>query len=295
MKKKLLLIVNPVAGKMQGKSALFPLCDGFCRNGYDVTVFITAARGDAERVTAESADRYDLVVCCGGDGTLCEVINGLLCCKKQVPLGYVPLGSTNDFASSLGLPRRYPQAVEAIVGGGEMTLDVGCFGGDRYFSYIASFGAFTAASYKAPQATKNAFGHFAYVMEGVKELATIQPYTVRLETAEKTVEGQFLFGAVCNSTSVGGLVKLDPSQVDMSDGLFEIVLVRPPKNAADLGKLISSINSGVFDKKLFEFFKTAKATFTVEGDPPWSLDGEQAEAVGSVTVENRPGAILLRK
>lgn len=295
MKKKLLLIVNPVAGKMQGKAALFPLCDGFCRKGYAVTVFVTAARGDAERVTTESAERYDLVVCCGGDGTLCEVINGLLCCKKQVPLGYVPLGSTNDFATSLGLPRRYPQAVEAITDGGEMKLDVGCFGGDRYFSYIASFGAFTAASYKAPQSSKNALGHFAYVLEGVKELAAIQPYTVRLETEERTIEGQFLFGAVCNSTSVGGLLRLDPSQVDMSDGLFEIMLVRPPKNASDFGKLITSVNSGVFDKKLFEFFKTAKATFTVDGDPSWSLDGEMAEVRGSVTVENRPGAILFRK
>ena len=236
MKKRLLLIINPVAGKMQGRAAVFPLCDGFCRKGYEVTVFITAARGDAECVAAEKAGQHDLVVCCGGDGTLCEVINGLLRCERQVPLGYVPLGSTNDFASSLGLPRKYPQAVEAIAGGDEMKLDVGCFGGNRHFSYIASFGAFTAASYRAPQATKNAFGHFAYVLEGVKELAAIQPYTVRLETDEKTVEGQFLFGAVCNSTSVGGLVKLDPSQVDMSDGLFEIVLVRPPKNAADLGK-----------------------------------------------------------
>ncbi len=295
MAQRVLLIVNPAAGMMRGKTALYPLTEGLCRAGYQVTAHITATRGDAENVTATLAEQHDLVVCCGGDGTLGEVVNGLLRCKRRVPLGYVPLGSTNDFANSLRLPNRVPQALKAILDGADTPLDVGCFNGERFFSYIASFGAFTAASYNAPQATKNALGHFAYILEGVKELGVLRPYKVKVETAERTLEGEFLFGAICNSTSVAGLVKLDPTLVDMGDGLFEAVLVRPPKTAADLGKILNAVNTGTFDKKLFEFFKTARAVFTIEGDPPWSLDGEQAYGTPTVTIENRPAAILLRK
>lgn len=295
MQKTVLLIVNPAAGKMQGKAALFSVTDGLCRAGYLVTTVITAARGDAERAARELAPSYDLTVCCGGDGTLGEVVNGLLACGKKVPLGYIPLGSTNDFAGSLALPHRVPQALERIVNGTDTPLDVGCFNGNRYFTYIASFGAFTAASYSAPQAAKNALGHLAYILEGVKELGTIQPYRVKVETKERTIEGEFLFGAMCNSTSVAGLVKLDPALVDMSDGLFEAVLVRPPKNATDIGRLINSINTGTFDPKMFEFFKASHATFTVEGNPSWSLDGEEAAGTPTVTVETVPQAIILRK
>ncbi len=295
MSKRVLLIVNPVAGVTRGKAALFPLTDGFCRYGWQVTAYITAARGDAEAVVSAQAEQHDLVVCCGGDGTLGEVINGLLSCKRRVPLGYVPLGSTNDFAGSLNLPRTVPKALDAILRGTDTPLDVGCFNNHRYFSYIASFGAFTAASYNAPQATKNALGHFAYILEGVKELGALRPYHVTVKTAELTIMGDFLFGAICNSTSVAGLVKLDPSLVDMGDGLFEAVLVRPPKTAADLGKILAAINSGSFDEKLFEFFKTSRAEFCIDGNPAWSLDGECALGTPTVVIENRPAALLLRK
>ncbi len=295
MAQRILLVVNPTAGKMRGKQALFPLTDKFCRAGAQVTTFITAARGEAEDIVKRWAMSHDLVVCCGGDGTLGEVINGLLQCKKRVPLGYVPLGSTNDFANSMGLSHRIPDAARAVLEGTDTALDVGCFNGQRYFSYIASFGAFTAASYKAPQEVKNALGHFAYILEGAKEFASIRPYEVTVETDGKTVTGEFLFGAVCNSTSVAGLVKLDPALVDMGDGLFEVILVRPPRNAADMGKLLNSLNTGVFDKKLFEIFKASRATFTIKDAPPWSLDGDQADGAETVTIENCHAALVFRK
>ncbi len=295
MTQRILLIVNPAAGKMQGKRAVYPLTEGFCRAGARVTVYITAGRGEAEQVARELAPEHDLVVCCGGDGTLGEVINGLLTCGVRVPLGYVPEGSTNDFANSLRLPGRASDAVTAILQGKDTLLDVGLFNGTRYFSYIASFGAFTAASYKAPQEMKNALGHFAYILEGAKEFSTIRPYRVKVECEERSVTGEFLFGAVCNSTSVAGLVKLKPELVDMSDGLFEVILVRPPKSASDMGKLLNSLNTGVFDKKLFEFFKTRRVAFTVEGAPPWSLDGEEAACMDTVVVENCAGALSLRR
>lgn len=294
MAQKVLLIINPVAGKTRGKAALFPLTEAFCREGYEVTAFVTAKRGDAEQAARERGAQHDLIVCCGGDGTLGEVINGVQACGRTVPLGYIPLGSTNDFASTLGLPKRMADAIRRVLEGQDTPFDIGLWNGERYFSYIASFGAFTASSYSAPQSTKNVLGHLAYVLEGAKELAAIRPYTVTVEADGRRITGEYLFGAVSNSTTVGGMVKLDRSLVDLHDGEFEVVLVKPPKKAGDLSKLLLSLNSGKFDNKMFEFFKAKQVSFSIEGNPPWSLDGEQADGTATVTVENRPGALLLR-
>lgn len=289
-----LLIVNPVAGKTKGKAALFTLVDGLCRHGYRTTVHTTAARGEARNIAQALAGQHDLVVCCGGDGTLNEVIDGLLACKTSVPLGYIPAGSTNDFANSLGLKAQPAAALRAVLEGHDTPMDIGLFNNTRHFAYIASFGAFTAASYNAPQATKNALGHFAYILEGSKELFSVQAYpvTVRTDTAEYT--GDYVFGAVCNSTSVAGLVKLNAGMVDMTDGLFEVILVRRPKNAGDMGKIIASLNTGEFDSAVFDFFKARSVTFTMSKPLPWSLDGEYAEGTQIVTVENMAQSVLIR-
>ena len=289
-----LLIVNPVAGKTKGKSALFTLVNGLCRQGYQTTAYTTSARNEAFEITKELADAHDLVICCGGDGTLNEVINGLLTCKKKVPLGYIPAGSTNDFANTLQLKTQPAAALRAVLEGEDKPVDVGLFNDSRHFAYIASFGAFTAASYKAPQATKNALGHLAYILEGSKELFSLQAYPLTVQTETAEYRGEYVFGAVCNSTSVAGLVKLHADMVDMTDGLFEVVLVRRPKNAADLAKIITSLNTGVFDTEMFDFFKAKKVTFHMSTPLPWSLDGEFAQGDCTVTIENIPQSIIVR-
>lgn len=294
VRQKVLLIINPVAGKAKGRTALFPLADGLCRAGYIPTVHVTGARGEARRITEELAAHHDLVICCGGDGTLNEVIDGLLTCKKQVPLGYVPAGSTNDFANSLHLKSQPASALQNILNGRGDAMDVGFFNGTRHFSYIASFGIFTAASYSVPQTTKNALGHFAYLLEGSKELFSVQSYKIVAQTADERYEGEYLFGAVCNSTSVAGLVKLNAGMVNMSDGLFEVILVRRPTNAAELAQILNSINTADFDSELFDFFKASEVTFSMEKPLPWSLDGEYAEGAQTVTIKNIPQSILLR-
>ncbi len=292
--RRALLIVNPVAGKTKGKAALFTLVDGLCRHGYRTTVHTTAARGEARNVVKALAGQHDLVVCCGGDGTLNEVIDGLLTCEKKVPLGYIPAGSTNDFANSLCLKTRPGAALRAVLEGCDTLMDVGLFNGTRHFAYIASFGAFTAASYNAPQSTKNALGHFAYILEGTKELFSLQAYPMVVHTETDKYTGEYVFGAVCNSTSVAGLVKLNAGMVDMTDGLFEVILVRRPKNAVDMGKIITSLNTGEFDPSVFDFFKTRSVTFTSRTPLSWSLDGEYAEGTQTVTVENKAQSVLIR-
>ncbi len=291
---KVLVIVNPVAGKTKGRTALFPLVNKLCRAGYMPTVYVTGARGEAQQLAKRLAPEHDLVICCGGDGTLNEVVDGLLSCEKVVPLGYVPAGSTNDFATSLHLKNQPQAALQDILEGREDYMDVGLFNNARHFSYIASFGMFTAASYNAPQTAKNALGHFAYLLEGSKELFTVQSHQIKACTAGRCYEGDYVFGAVCNSTSVAGLVKLNAGIVDMSDGLFEVILVRRPNNAIELGRILNSINTGEFDPEMFDFFKASEITFTMNDPLAWSLDGEYAAGESTVTVRNIPKAILLR-
>ena len=222
--KKLLFIVNPRAGKTKSRAPLFDAVAQFSRAGYLVRVYITEAGGQARDITARWGGQYDMVVCAGGDGTLNETITGLLSAGADTPIGYIPAGSTNDFASSLKLPTNILKAAQTIVEGEPVSYDVGRFG-NRYFSYVASFGAFTRSSYATPQNVKNALGHTAYVLSGITELSQIRNEHVKMEIDGQTVEGDFLFGAICNSTSVGGILTLDPKQVDMGDGLFEILLV----------------------------------------------------------------------
>ena len=214
--KKLLFIVNPKAGKTKSNAPLFDAVAAFSRAGYLVRVFLTEAGGEARTYAAKWGPQYDVVVCAGGDGTLNETISGLMELEHRPLLGYLPNGSTNDFAVSLHLSSDPRHAAQAIASGQPHALDIGRHN-DRYFAYVASFGAFTRSSYSASQAAKNALGHFAYILEGLGDLDSLRPYNCRIEADGETFEGDFIFGAVCNSTSLGGLVKLDPSRVKMDD------------------------------------------------------------------------------
>lgn len=236
--KKLLFIVNPRAGKTKSRAPLFDAAAEFSRAGYLVNIFVTEAGGQARDMAARCGGDYDLIVCAGGDGTLNETLSGVMQLPQRPPLGYLPCGSTNDFAASLHLPTAMDEAARAAVCGAPYPLDVGRHN-DRYFAYVASFGAFTRSSYSATQAAKNALGHFAYILEGLGDLDSLRPYRCAVEADGEHFEGEFIFGAVCNSTSLGGLVKLDPACVRMDDGMFELLLLRMPKSALDLQNLIN--------------------------------------------------------
>lgn len=293
-KKKVLLIINPVAGKKRSQSLLFRMIDILSQNGCDVTVYPTTRRGEADEAARKHGKDYDLVACCGGDGTLNEVLNGMSAWQHPVQLGYIPAGSTNDFARSAQLPTRFFDAVLAVTRDREKTLDLGFFDQTRRFSYIASFGAFTATSYSVKQSTKNRLGHLAYVLAGVKEFFSLKSQHVRVEADGNVYENDYLFGAVCNSLSVAGLVKLDPSLVDMNDGKFEVILVKKPKSVTDVMNIVRSIRSSDFENDMFEFFKASQITFTTQEEMDWSLDGEHQQGRCCVTVENIPDALKLK-
>lgn len=293
--KKVLIILNPHAGKMKSKNGLFTIVDALCSDGWDVSVQTTQRQHHASELAASAeSNGFDLIVCCGGDGTLNEVIDGLMKSESKIPLGYVPAGSTNDFASSMGISGNITKAITNIITNEPHHIDVGQFN-DRYFSYIASFGAFTAASYSAPQSSKNILGHFAYVLEGMKDLGSIQKYHMTIATDSLTEEADYIFGAVSNSTSVGGLVKLNSDLVDMKDGLFEVIMIKYPKNLGDLNKIINGIFASDYSADVFTFFKTSNIDFTMEKIVPWTLDGEFEAGATSIHVSNIHKAILLHK
>jgi len=234
----------------------------------------------------------DLVVCCGGDGTFNETCTGLLEAGLQIPIGYIPAGSTNDFASSLNLPTDPVAAARQIAAGKPESYDVGQFC-NRYFSYVASFGAFSKTSYTTPQNVKNVLGHTAYVLEGISELFQIRKTHVRLELDGQEVEDDYIFGAVCNSTSVGGILTLDPKQVDMRDGLFEVLLVRAPQDLTELTEFIVAVQKQQYNCRMMTFRSAKEVKVYAGREMLWSLDGEKAVGQDTITISNLHHAIRL--
>lgn len=284
MEKKLLMIVNLRAGINKSHAPLFDAVSLFSKAGYLVRVMETQAAGDAVRLAREFGGDYDLVVCSGGDGTLNETLSGLMTLPVRPPVGYLPNGSTNDFATSLHLPSSPVKAAAQIVAAQPQPLDLGSHN-DRYFAYVASFGAFTRASYSATRAAKNALGHFAYILEGISDLDSLHPYRCRVETGGEVFDGDFIFGAVCNTTSLGGLVKLDPDRVELDDGRFELLLLRAPKTALDLQNLIVAITQQQYDVPGVIFRHVTELTVTTGENIPWSLDGEYAASAPEVHIQ----------
>ena len=290
--KKMLFVMNPFAGLRRANRHLTDILLTFNQAGYEVITHMTLGQGDAAEVVERHGKDVDLVVCCGGDGTLNETITGLLRAGADTPIGYIPAGSTNDFAASLNLSTNILKAAQEAVEGEPVRYDVGKFG-DRYFSYVASFGAFTKSSYTTPQNIKNALGHTAYVLSGITELSQIRNEHIRMEIDGQVVEDDFLFGAICNSTSVGGILTLDPKMVDMGDGLFEILLIRAPQSLAEISEGLQALQSQQYNCAMITFRSARKVRIYADPDMPWTLDGEKEDGHEMVDVENLHHAVRL--
>jgi len=291
--KKLLFIFNPHAGKGAIRGHLPGVLDAFTKVGYLVTAYPTQGKADAARVAAELSEQFDRVVCCGGDGTLSETISGLLSLETPPALGYIPAGTTNDFSRNLHLPKTLEEAAHVAATGQVRRCDVGQFN-ERTFIYVAAFGAFTDVSYDTPQEFKNAFGHLAYLLEGVTRLGSIKSYHVSIIHENGTVEGDFIYGMVSNTVSVGGFKGLPTGEVSLDDGLFEVLLIRKPKTLAEL----HSIATALLQQKTMEngaviSFSTSKLQVTSKEPLPWTLDGEFGGDPLSANIENNYQAIDL--
>lgn len=298
-RKKLLLIMNPKSGIMLAPKYLSEIVGKFSNAGYLTQILMTMGSGDARRFAMKYAADADIVVVSGGDGTLNEVIDGLITEGLKTKIGYIPAGSTNDFANSVGLPKSIFDCTDTIINGTPTSLDIGNFNG-RYFSYIASFGAFTSTSYSIPQNVKNILGHTAYVLGGIKDIMSIKSVHAKIVADEGTPnevvsEGDFIFGAVCNSTSVGGILRLDRFDVDMNDGLMEVLLVRMPRDPMDLSDIVTSMLGGSFRSDQIELFSAKDIRVEIDSGTHWTLDGEYEEGSDICNITTIRSAISLIK
>lgn len=291
---KLMLIINPVAGRgmyRQGMGeALHILYDG----GYLPTVFFTTRPGEGSLIAAKNAGEHDIVCCVGGDGTLSDVIAGLMRIPNPPPIGYFPLGTANDVATTLKLPKNdLAAAAKLIVSGTPLEWDVGALGDRDYFTYVAAFGAFTDVSYETSQQKKQALGQLAYLLEGMSRLPRLPHYRARVELDGNVLENDYIFGGVTNSTSVAGLVKLDQKKVGLDDGKFEVSLVKNPGSLQELNILVSEVLTQNYAGEYFEIRQASRVRFTFSEPVPMTRDGESGGVFTDVVLENIPRAVRI--
>ena len=296
-RKKLLFIMNPKAGVMLAPKYLADIVEKFSGNGYLTQVLMTTGKGDARDFAAEYGSESDIIVVSGGDGTLNEVIDGLISKGLKTPIGYIPAGSTNDFANSIGLPKTIHECVDRIINGTAGPVDIGSFNG-RYFSYVASFGAFTSVTYSVPQNIKNIFGHAAYVMGGITELANLKSIHAKIMlepgTPEEEVhEGHYVLGAICNSKSIGGILNLEKLDVDMNDRSMEVLMIKMPKDLIELSDIAASTLGGTFRSHQIETYSAHNVTVQIGEDIHWTLDGEYEKGSSVCEIKTLESAISL--
>jgi YegS/Rv2252/BmrU family lipid kinase len=291
---KVMLIINPHSGKMKARSKLVDIINRFTVSGHDVSVFPTNKQFDATRFVESKSENFDVIVCCGGDGTLSEVIDGIMKVESKKPLGYIPMGTTNDFAATFKIPKNIDEAITNIINGDIFQFDIGKFN-DKHFAYIASFGMFTESSYKTSQELKKVFGHFAYILEGAANIGSIPNFKLKIEHDGAIVEGDFVFCAISNSTSIGGILKLPTESVSLDDGLVEVLLIRNPNNRFKLRDVFLGLAKNKFDKNYVEFFSTSKLSISSESDISWCLDGEFGGLSKQVNITCLPKAVSLIK
>lgn len=293
--KKMLFIVNPVSGRKAVLKYLAEIMQLFLQNGYLVTTIVTTKRGDATSFAMEYGADYDLLVCTGGDGTLNEVTTGLSKGNVKVPVGYIPCGSTNDFAACHGLSSNIMEAAENIMIKEGHAFDVGRFSGS-YFNYIAAFGAFSWLSYTTPQNLKNVFGHSAYIFDAVKDLSKLKSQHLRVSSGVNVYEGDFMFGAVCNTTSVAGIFELPPQLVDTQDGLFEVLLIHSPPTIIEYQDIARALIAKDYDSNPYiEFFRSGSVFIEAEDyQMDWALDGEHAVCGKVVQIDNLQQSMWLK-
>ena len=277
MEQRVLLMVNPMAGRQKIRNELLYVVDTLTKAGYETIIYTTQGKDATRALLAEKDSQFDRVICCGGDGTFNEILSATMHWDKRPILGYIPAGTTNDFAAGLKLPSDIREAAVNIVRGTPHTVDAGLFN-TSYFSYVASFGAFTETSYSTPQNFKNALGHLAYILEGIKEIPAFTSYTVCVEADGQIYKDSYIFGAVSNARSVGGILKISDSLVDLNDGVFEVMMIKMPKTLMDLSAIVTSLtslNPLKYDPSMFLFLQTKELKIAFEQEMVWSLDGER--------------------
>lgn len=293
MGKNMLFVYNPRAGKAQIRSNLLDIIDIFVKADYEVTAYPTQKPGDAIKAVKNRREGYDIVVCSGGDGTLDEVVRGMMQCEEKLPIGYVPAGSTNDFANSLKIPRSMIKAADVVVNGKMFSCDVGAFNDDS-FIYVAAFGIFTDVAYETKQDLKNVLGHTAYLLEGMKRLSSIKSYNMKITCDDMELEEEYIYGMITNSNSVAGFKGITGKDVELNDGLFEVTLIRKPAILKDMNDIVAALTDKRIDSDAIKTFKASKIIIESQQEVAWTLDGEYGGSHDKVVIENKKEALEIK-
>ncbi len=292
--KKMLFIVNPRSGKNQIKPYLCDIIDMYVADGFEVTVHTTQRKGDAYETVKDCGGRYDMIACSGGDGTLDEVGAGVLELEHAPAIGYIPAGTTNDYARTLGLSAMPLEAARTVIDGIPFACDAGRLNG-KPFVYVAAFGIFTEVSYTTPQEAKNTLGHAAYVMEGIKSLMKVKSCHIRCEYDGHCLEDDFIYGMITNSVSVGGFKFLSGKVTLLDDGLFEVLLLKMPKNLLDLQALVGNLLLQNVDERFVHLIKTDRIKLSSDEEISWTLDGEDGGKCRQAEIINLKQAITIMR
>lgn len=282
--KRMMLIINPAAGKSAIRDNLMGIVKTFTEENYIVSIFMTQQKGDAVRFAKEEAKGFDILVCVGGDGTLNEVINGMVQGAVDIPIGYIPAGTTNDFAASHNLSRFPRQAARNILKGKGNLHDIGLFN-DRYFAYVSACGIFSDVSFTTPQSLKNAFGRLAYYFEGARKITDLlNQYKFSIHIDNEIYHGNYCFLAVANSFSLGGVLQLDDQNVSLSDGIFEVLTVKSPQNPIELQKIMIAMMDKNYNNDMVRCYHGKKIYIVSDKEVAWTVDGENGGKHRQVTI-----------
>ena len=292
---KVLFIYNPHAGHMQIKYNLYDVINSLSKGFDDLNVYASTKQKDIINYLNINGSKYDLIIVSGGDGSLSETINGIMSLDRKPSIGYIPAGSTNDYAASLKLSKDMDKCAKQIVEHKDIKqIDIGKFNND-YFVYIAAFGAFTEVAYSTSQDAKNAIGHLAYILNGITSLSKIKTYKLEIDTDKEEYEDNYIYGMITNSLSVGGLYSLNSRNVKLDDGLFEVMLIKAPKDLLELEEITAYLINPKLKTNLVQTFKTRLISIETKEKMPWTLDGEYGGSPNKVQITNLNKAITLYK
>lgn len=291
MMKNLLFVYNPLAGKGKVRGKLTKIVEFYKTQGYLTTIYPTSEGEDGKKFIKNLKSEYDLIVCSGGDGTLNEVVSGMIDAQMHTLLGYIPSGSTNDFARSVKIPVMINAAMKISCNGTPYELDIGRLN-EKYFVYVAGFGAFTKVSYATSQKMKNTLGYLAYLLQGIKELSELKAYSVTISCDERIVSGRYIMGLIMNSFSIGGFRNPTSNLTDLNDGIFEVLLIRMPQNLMELQGIVTALMGNLNEENDIEYFQASRIQIISE-PMEWTVDGEYGGKYESVVVENINRAIRI--
>lgn len=286
MKYKLLLLVNKKSGKETIEKYVPKIIEEFEENNFEVDLMYTKITNNATKIIMNYDKDFDLVVCCGGDGTLNQTISGLMEINKKVSIGFIPLGTANDFAKNFNLTDDVLYLPHNIMSYKSQKCDTGKFN-DKYFNYVAAFGVCTKVSYTTKKSLKKRFGKKAYYMKAIKEFFHIKSYKVKLTFDDKVIEDEFVYGGISNSISIAGLQWFKPEDIDLNDGKFEAIFIKKPKNPIQTIKIFNSmLQKNYKNKAEIVYFKTDNIDIEIEEELPWTLDGEYGGTYNKVNINN---------